>query len=495
MISAREYLEHDGLSLAALVRRKELQASEVIEAAIARADAVHARLNAIVIPMYDEARQRAASELSGPFAGVPFLLKDLFQDYAGVPASNGCAAYRRASYRPRAHSEIVKRWLAAGTVILGRTNTPEFGAKGTTEPEAWGPTRNPWQLERSPGGSSGGSAAAVAAGIVPLAGASDGGGSIRIPAASTGLFGLKPGRGRTPLGPDFSEAMHGAAVNHVLSRSVRDSACMLDATHGPEPTSAFRIAPPERPYLEEVEREPRRLRIAWSARSPLGPVDAEVERAVARAVQLLAGLGHEVVPAEPAIDGRELLRDFLTLWFCQLGVHLAHTRALLGARDRDFEIDSIAMEAIGRARRASDYAESYERWNGVRLRLAAFLAHHDVYLTPTLAEKPPRIGALATPPLAAKLARLSLPLGLRRLIPMAARTVEEASLANLRGVPFTQLANVCGVPAMSVPLDSFEDGMPLGIQFLANHGDEGLLFSLAGQLERAAPWRQRRAAL
>ena len=230
MISEDEYVQLDAVAQAALVQRGEVNASELLEVAIQRAERLNPQLNAIVIPMYDLARQRARTPLSGPFAGVPFLLKDLFQDYVGVLATSGTRALRQAGAKPERHSEIVERHLAAGVVIFGRTNTSEFGAKGIAEPEAWGATRNPWNLEHSPGGSSGGSASAVASGIVPIAGASDGGGSIRIPAASTGLFGLKPGRGRTPSGPGVTEAIHGAAMNHVLTRSVRDSACMLDAT-------------------------------------------------------------------------------------------------------------------------------------------------------------------------------------------------------------------------------------------------------------------------
>lgn len=270
MISEAEYVRLDAVAQAELVRRRELSGSELLEAAILRAEKINPRLNAIVIPMHDIARARARGPLTGPFAGVPFLLKDLHQDYAGVPATSGSRGLRRVGAVPDRHSEIVERDLAAGLVIFGRTNTPEFGAKGITEPEAWGATRNPWDLEHSPGGSSGGAAAAVAAGIVAMAGASDGGGSIRIPAASTGLFGFKPGRGRTPSGPGVGEVMHGGAMNHVITRSVRDSAFMLDATHGPEPGAPFQVAPPTRPYGAEVERDPGRLRVAFSTRSPLG---------------------------------------------------------------------------------------------------------------------------------------------------------------------------------------------------------------------------------
>src|SRR5688572_2259402 len=310
MTSADEVLQLDAVAQAELVRRGQLSASELLEAAIARAERLNPKPNGIVIPTYEIARARARGALNGPLAGVPFLIKDLFQDYAGVLASSGSHALRRAGATPDRHSEIVARDLAAGLVIFGRTNTPEFGAKGITEPEAWGATRNPWNLDHIPGGSSGGSAAAVAAGIVPMAGGNDGGGSIRLPAGHCGLFGLKPGRGRTPWGPTYAEMMHGAAMNHVLTRSVRDSAAMLDATHGPEIGSMYRIAPPERPYLEEVTREPGRLRIGFTAASPIGTdVDPEAVTAVRNAAKLLESLGHHVEEAAPDIDGMQLAQD------------------------------------------------------------------------------------------------------------------------------------------------------------------------------------------
>ena len=496
MISDSDYLRYDAVGLAELVRRREVSAREVLAAAIARSEAVNARLNAIVIPMIEIAVARAETALEGPLAGVPFLIKDLFQDYAGVLATSGCAAWRRAGFVPAEHSEIVKRWLAAGVVVFGRTNTPEFGAKGITEPEAWGPTRNPWQLDHSPGGSSGGSAAAVAAGIVPMAGASDGGGSIRIPAASTGLFGLKPGRARTPSGPEFGEVMHGAAVNHVISRSVRDSACMLDASHGPELGSGVKIAPPSRPYFEELRRDPGRLRIAFSAQSPIGmPVDSAAVTALERTAKLLAGLGHELVSDVPDIHGIELAHDFLNVWFAHLALHVKNSRRMFSCSDAEFELDSLSVEAIADAKSAPDYAASYVRWNHYSRKLSEFFGKYDLYMTPALAAPPPEIGAIHTPQWAARLTRHAFSLGLSRLIPLASKTIEKVTLQNLSGVPFTQLANVTGVPAMSVPLHEFANGLPLGIQFVADHGGEGLLFSLASQLEQAVPWSQRRPRL
>ena len=493
MISEAEYVELDAVAQAELVRRGEISASELLEAAILRAERLNPSLNAVVIPMYEIARERARGPLGGSLAGAPFLIKDLFQDYAGVLATSGTRALRRAGATPERHSEIVERQLAAGLLIFGRTNTSEFGAKAITEPEAWGPTRNPWNLEHSPGGSSGGSAAAVAAGIVAVAGASDGGGSIRIPAASTGTFGLKPGRGRTPSGPGLGEAIHGAAMNHVITRSVRDSASMLDATHGKEPGAPYRLSSPERSYVAEAERDPGPLRVAFSTRSPLGtPVDAAAVAAVARTARLLEQLGHHVEAAEPEIDGPALARHFFRIWFAQLAYQIRIVRERWPAYSHDFELDSLAMDAIARARSAPDYVASYVGWLECGFRLGQFLTRYDVYMTPTLAEPPPRIGRSKTPRWVATLTRAVISLGLGRLIPWAEATVERIAVDNMRGVPFTQLANVAGVPAMSVPLDTFPNGLPLGIHFLADHGGEGLLLSLAGQLERAVPWQARR---
>ena len=496
MISQADYLAHDAVALADLVRTKQVSSSELLEAALLRAEAVNPKLNAIVTPMYEQARRRTRGSLDGAFAGVPFLVKDLHQGYAGVPNSAGNKALKRARLGPSVHAEITRRWLATGVVIFGRTNTPEFGAKGITEPEAWGPTLNPWNLAHSPGGSSGGSAAAVAAGIVPMAGASDGGGSIRIPASATGLFGLKPGRGRTPWGPDVTEMMQGAAMNHVISRSVRDSALMLDLTHGHERGAPVRIAPPERPYLDEVSREPRRLRIGFSVRSPLDtPVDPEARQAVESAARLLSSLGHEVEPAEPAIDGTRLASDFLRMWFTNLATIVADVRALTGCGDDGFELDTLIMASIGGATSAIKYVEGVKRWDEYRRQLADFHTRYDLYLTPTNAGPALKTGALVTPPWLQQVVRTMLKLGASRILAVAEGTIDRIARESLQHTPFTQLANLTGVPAMSVPLHQCANGLPLGVQLIADHGGEGLLFALAAQLERAQPWAERRPAL
>ncbi|AKJ70210.1 amidase [Pandoraea thiooxydans] len=486
-----EYVRYDGLGLADLVRRREVSAAELLEAALARAAAVNPALNAIVIPMTEIARQRTGEALHGPFAGVPFLLKDLLQDYAGAPSTSGSRAFKDADYRPAVHAEIVKRWLNAGVVVFGRTNSPEFGSKAVTEPLAWGPTRNPWNLEHVSGGSSGGSASAVAAGIVPIAGASDGGGSIRIPASYCGLFGFKPGRGRTPWGPDLGEQMHGAAMTHVLTRSVRDSAAMLDATHGPEPASLYVPAPPAGSYLAEVSREPEPLRIAFMTRSPIDtPLHPEAVDAVERTASLLDSLGHDVEPAAPAIDGHQLARDFMTIWFAVTAHVLGQAQTLLGCGRHGFEPDTLSLAAMGRATRADEYYGAYERVNRVARQLGEFHQRFDLLLTPTVAHPPPHIGEVTTPAWRGAALRLLTALGQARPI-LRSGVVHDIALRNLRWVPFTQLANMTGVPAMSMPLHWTADGLPMGVQFIAPAGAEGMLFRLAGQLERARPWFDR----
>ncbi|MGB1581307.1 MAG: amidase [Nevskiales bacterium] len=483
-----EYRQHDGLSLAALIARGEVAATELLELAIARAEAVNPQLNALIVPMYEIARGRAKEKLEGPYAGVPFLTKDLFQEYAGVLNANGNKALKKAGNKAAQHSVLTQRWLDAGLVIFGRTNTPEFGAKGITEPEAWGATRNPWNTEHVPGGSSGGSAAAVAAGIVPMAGANDGGGSIRIPAAHCGLFGIKPGRGRTPWGPGQVELMHGAAMNHIVSRSVRDSAAMLDATHGPELGSMYHLQPPERPYLEEATRDPAPLKIAYSLRSPIGTeVSPEAVKAVENSAKLLESLGHHVEEGEPAVDGMQLATDFITMWFSNCAATVDEVKQQTGCGNEGFETDTLVMAAFGRAAPASDYVKAFLRWNDYSRQLGAFHQQYDLWLSPTLALPPAKVGEIATPAWQEKAAMALINLGLSKAM-LKTGIVEQMVRENLKWVPFTQLGNLTGVPAMSVPLHWCDSGLPLGVQFVAPHGGEGLLFQLAGQLERAQPW-------
>jgi amidase len=495
-MNAEEYREHDGLGLAELVARRDVTAGELLAAARKRAAAVNPRINAIVRPMDAEADARAAdgAALSGPFAGVPFLIKDLAQDYAGLPTSWGSRSL--ASLPAPEHSTVVQRWLDAGLVIFGKTNTPEFGAKGITESELFGPARNPWDLSRTPGGSSGGAAAAVAAGIVPVAGASDGGGSIRIPAGCCGLFGLKAGRGLIPAGPAVGEALHGSATDGVVSRTVRDSAAMLDVLAGPGPAAPYDSPRPETPFLEEVGRDPGRLRIGVRVPSVLTPEPhREARAAVAAAVEVLEELGHEVVelPAAP-YDDAALAKEFLVTWFVHIAWAIEDIKQRTGCGDDAFELETLVAAALGRAHSATDYCGALEHRQDHVRRIDEFHQSHDLLLTPTLATPPPKIGEFDLPGPARLGARAVLAARAARVLPRLG-IVDQIVEENLSWVPYTQLANLTGRPAASVPLHWTSEGLPLGVQFVAAPGGERVLLRLAGQLEGARPWAGRRAVV
>lgn len=483
-----EYVQYDGLGLAQLVKNKEIQAVELLELALERSAQVNPKLNAIIIPMHEQAKQRTKQNLSGPFAGVPFLVKDLFQEYQGVPTSYGSHSLKRINYTPDFNAEIVNRWEKAGIISFGRTNTPEFGIKGITEPDAWGACHNPWNLKHNSGGSSGGSASAVAGGIVPIAGAGDGGGSIRIPASYCGLFGLKPSRGRTPWGPQYSEAMHGAAMQHVLCKTVRDSAAMLDAVQGPEQSSLFTIQALDKKYLDVIQQSPKKLKIAFNTQSPIGTkVSKDAIQAIQQTAKLLESLGHIVVEDHPKIDGLALAKDFITTWFSQFSYMQAQIKQMTGSTDQDFELDSIALAAFGAKTTATEYIHNLNNWGLYSTQMNIFFEKYDLYLTPTTASVAPKNGEIATPAWQKPILKGLLKLGKAHYLAQG-KLVEKMVQDNLSWVPFTQLANVTGLPAMSVPLYWNKHGLPLGSQFIAPFGREDRLLQLAAQLEQAQPW-------
>ncbi|MGC8530533.1 MAG: amidase [Acidiphilium sp.] len=481
---------YDATAIAQLIAERKISEAEVLDATLARIDALEPKLNAIAVDTRDRARSQLASPQAGKFAGVPFLLKDLAQDYAGIRMTMGSRATRNNV--PTTNATYVDRCLAAGLVIVATTATPELGLKAITETALHGASRNPWNTERTPGGSSGGSGAAVAARYVPMAGASDGGGSIRIPAAFCGLFGLKPSRGRIPEGPAAGELWEGAVCSHTLTRSVRDSAAMLDCLAGPAPGEPFNIAPPLRPYSEEVGVDPGRLRIGFSTRSPIGGrVDAENITAVREAAKLLESLGHYVEEAEPAIDGKALAQSYMTMYFAHVAALMAQVMAQTGAPATDFETDTRALALLGRALSAGDFVTSVHGWNNYARALGAFHQRYDLFLTPTVAMAPSKIGELATPPAQERLAKIAIALRAGKLM-LKSGIIDDLAFRNLERTPFTQLANLCFVPSMSVPLHHSAEGLPVGVMFTAKFGGEDILFRLAAQLEQAAPWEQRR---
>jgi amidase len=483
-----EYDQFDATGLAQLIASGQVSAAEVLAAALAKIDAGEPRLNAIA----EDLRTRAQAQpiAPGPFAGVPFLLKDLGQAYQGASMTHGTVALKN---RPAArNAEITNRFLAAGLVIAGTTTTPELGLRATTETRAHGDTRNPWDTSRTPGGSSGGAGAAVAAGYVPMAGASDGGGSIRIPSCYGGLFGLKPSRGRVPAGPDAGEGWDGATVSHVITRSVRDSAAMLDAIAGPDIGAPFHIAPPPRPFADEVGAPVERLRVAFSTASPIGGrVEPAQIAAVHNAAKLLESLGHAVEEATPALDGKAVAACFFTMYYGHVAAEIAAIRKRTGAPESTFHPDTRAGALLGRAISAGAYVESRKRWNDFARAMGGFHQTCDVYVTPVTAMGPAKIGELETPKAQQTISKLLVRLNAGKRL-LSSGLVEKLTFENLERTPFTILANLTFCPAMSVPLHWDDTGLPVGVQFSAKFGAESLLLRLASQLETAQPWFHRR---
>jgi amidase len=507
-VAIADYGAMDGLDLAAAVQRRRVSPLELLEEAIARAERLNPRTGAIVGTLYDEARREAAAlstgdaagQDTGPgaraFLGVPFLLKDLYAEMAGVPATGGSRYL--ADYRPPRDATIVTRFRRAGLIIFGKTNTPELGLVPATEPVLHGPARNPWNPALSCGGSSGGSAAAVAAGIVPLAHANDGGGSIRIPASCCGLFGLKPTRGRTPVGPDRAEIWNGYTIGHVISRSVRDSAAALDAIAGPEPSSPYWAPPPARPFLAEVGAAPGRLRIALTRRpqAALAAPHPDCLAAAHDAAGLLIELGHEVEEADLDIDAEAFAGAFFTLVCVEMAAFLSRAEALVGRPPRrgDLETSTAITAILGRQRTALQAARARDRLDAIARRTASFFERYDLLLSPTLGAPPPALGALQPRGLEAFGQELlnRLHLGVLLRIP----GLVEASVRRIFSfIPFSPLANVTGQPSMSVPLHWNAAGLPIGSQLTARFGDEATLFRIAAQLETARPWRDRRPTI
>lgn len=475
-MTSDDYLSHDALGLAEIIRRGDVQPQEVLEAAIERTEEVNPEINAICIEMYEEARKSAADPAlpDGPFRGVPFLLKDLGLYYRGFRTTSGCRFF--ADNVADHDSELVRRYKAAGLVVFGKSATPEFGLTTTTESILFGQTRNPWSLEHSTGGSSGGAAAAVAAGILPAAHASDGGGSIRVPASCCGLFGLKPTRARNPMGPDVGEGWSGLSTHHVVSWSVRDSAAILDQSAGPDSGDPYWAPPPTRAFLEEVGSNPGRLRIGLSSTTFNGAVtDAECRAAVEDTAKLCEELGHDVGEAELSIDSGALGHATRTIVSANILATLIERSGIVGREfgDQDAEPMTLSMVESARDLNAADYAQAIRTVHSVGRQVGRFFSEWDVLLTPTMATPPKRLGILAqtTPD-------------------------REAYLENLlETIGFTQLMNVAGNPAASLPLHQSDGGLPIGSQLAAAFGGEDLLFRLSAQIEEARPWAAHRPAL
>jgi amidase len=469
-----EYSAQDGLGLAELIRSGQVSATEVAEAALDAIDRLNPTLNCVLESYRDRVPPAGEPVGDAPFAGVPFLLKDIGAHEAGATQEMGSRLARGLVF-PH-DSELAARFKRAGLRILGRTMTPEFGYCSSAETVAAGSTRNPWDTERTPGGSSGGSAAAVAAGVVPLAHGNDGGGSIRIPAAWCGLVGLKPTRMRNPLGPDYAELLMGMAVEHCLSRTVRDTAALLDATHGPDVGAYYVIPPPERPFLEEVASSPGRLRIGFTATpwAESGPVDPGCVAETERIVQVLRDLGHELEEASFSIDAEGFTLANARVWSAAVAGMADEIGAALGRTPDETTLEPgiLACYRLGREVRATEVEAALGVFNSICRTFGAFFEDHDVLLTPTTAVPAPELGILT--PNDPRFDALSWTQHI------------------FAPCPFTATFNVTGQPAISLPLCESASGLPIGMQFVGRFADEATLLRLAGQLEKELPWDHRR---
>lgn len=467
--------ELDGLGLAALVKSGEVTAHELLTLTLKRVEERNPAINAVVQSFEEKARAQIDAGLSaGPFKGVPFLLKDMSVGYQGTKTTGGSRFF--ADYVAQRNATLVDRYLDAGLVIFGKTNAPEMGLCLATEPDLYGPCRNPWNPDRVPGGSSGGASAAVAARMLPMAHATDGGGSIRVPASTCGLFGMKPTRGRVPAGPEVGEGWNGLSHGHAVTLSVRDSAALLDATLGPAPGDPYGLALPARPFVEEVSSPIEILRIGVSAHSHQGAIPSdEVRAALIHTAQLCAELGHLVEWEDPTYDHDAFQAARLKIIPANIRAVLNRRAKALGREVTEADVEPVtwAMAEIGRAMPASDYLDAVLAMHKLGREFAAYHQRYDVLLTPTNATEPVPVGWLDT-----RLKDLS---------------VFRDRMNAFGG--YTAIFNMTGQPAMSVPLAWSKAGLPLGMQFIAEFGREDVLFRLAGQLEKAQPWFNKRPSL
>ena len=463
----------DATAQAEMVRQKEVTAAEMVDAAIERVERLNPELNAVITPLYERAQEAAAAAaVDTPFAGVPFLLKDIVAEYEGTPLSEGSALLAGHYISPK-DSELVRRYREAGLIILGKTNTPEFALMPTTEPRQFGPCRNPWNTGMTTGGSSGGSAAAVASGMVAAAHGNDGGGSIRVPSSCCGVVGLKPTRGRNSLGPEYGDVANGLLCEHVMTRSVRDSAAILDVTAGPFTGDPYFPVPPERPFADEVGRAPGRLRIGFGTIPVAGePAHGDCVAAAESTAKLCEELGHDVVEASPSLDGKGLFKAFGNVWagFLCWAVKDWARRTSRTIDESLFEPATWRTYLHGERLTSGDYLMAVQDMQRAARDAGRFFNDYDLWLTPTLAQPP-------------------VPLGYFDYTPET-RDQHIVRLGEYTG--FTLIANASGRPGISLPLYWNDDNLPIGVQLLGRYGDETTLIRLAAQLEEARPWSQRR---
>jgi amidase/6-aminohexanoate-cyclic-dimer hydrolase len=467
-----EYDRYDALGLAELVARKEVTPLELLHAVRQRVDSLQPRLNCFSALFFDKAEAQIEAGLpDGPFRGVPFALKDISHQLEGTATTNGSRLFR--DNVPDFDSTLVERYKKAGLVLFGKTTSPELGLSPSTESVLFGKSRNPWNLERTPGGSSGGTAAAVSSRILPMAHGSDGGGSIRIPASCCGVFGLKPTRARVPMGPMQLEGWNGLSVHHALSLSVRDSAALLDASAGPETGSPYWAPPPERPFLQEVTSPPGRLRMAVVLEPASGvPVDPECRKAALDAAKLCEELGHSVEEARLPDRCKAVGEVMATIVFVSVARTLEDAAAARGRPVTEADVEAITWDNCQRGLSIPSvaYSRAIHMCHQIGVAMARFQQNFDVVLSSTLAKPPIPLDVLS----------------------LSAPSAEAYGRALVEFMPFTQLYNLTGQPSMSVPLHWTPDKLPVGVMFSARFGDEATLFRLAAQLEQARPWSKAR---
>ncbi|MCM3609914.1 amidase [Planococcus sp. MERTA32b] len=485
----KEYMQLDAVGMAALLKNKQMDSEELLNLSYKRLEQVEPRLNAFTETRRELAQKELKEMSAGDFAGVPMALKNISQALKGEKLTAGSRLLKEMKAAQDSH--LTAKLRSAGFTFVGHTNTPEFGLKNISEPELYGPSRNPWNPDHSPGGSSGGSAAAVASGIVPIAGASDGGGSIRIPASFTGLFGLKPTRGRMPVGPGAGRQWQGASIDFVLTKTIRDSAAMLDLLQTVQPAAAFHTPLFPGKYSEEVDKEfSRPLRIAFSVESPVGtPVSEDARQAVIKTAKWLEQQGHQVEERGNGIDGIGLMRDYYLMNSGEMALLMRNLEKGAGREltAADMEIESWLLSQAGLKVSAADYSASLASWDAAAAKMAAFHESYDFYLTPATAYPAPKVGELTH----SRKSREALLSGWDRASTMISQQqlIYDMFLPSLTYTPYTQLANLTGQPAVSLPVHVTENGLPLGVQVMAGKGQEHLLLQLARQVEQTDLWQ------
>ncbi|MGM8212142.1 amidase [Virgibacillus sp. W0430] len=488
-MNVHEYVNLDATEMAALIAKKEITPAELLQASFEQLENVNKDLNGIAHHRKEKVMKEAKHGKygRGPFTGVPVLMKDISQAIAGERLTGGAKLLKQIVAEQDAH--FTKKFREAGFLFMGHSSTPEFALKNITEPQLHGAARNPWNKEFSPGGSSGGSAAMIAAGVVPLAGASDGGGSIRIPASFTSLFGLKPTRGRTPVGPGAGRAWQGAAIDFVLSRTVRDSAAMLDVLQVNQPEAAFQ-APMFTGSYKEIMKQPfsKPLNIAFTTKSPVGtPVSEDAKQTVEKTVKWLEDQGHSVDEKDNGVDGIQLMKDYFIMNSGEMATVIKQLEGGLGRKltADDVEVETWMLNVAGNSVSAVEFSESLSSWDVAAAHMAKLHETYDFYITPATAFTAPRVGELTF----SKEKQAELKTSIQEASKEAQQQlIYDMFLPSLTYTPFTQLANLTGQPAMSLPVHVAGNGLPIGVQVIAQKGREDQLLKLAYELEQTDLW-------